>query len=140
MRFQRFLFASSCQLNLYTLTHFFAVILKNHTEELVNGQKFDGQKINRIPQKFVLTTVRKANSYETWTDAPLVVRTCSFKTDFKKSQRSSTLLEGTLHFRKRNNNYDSEIHVLTVFSDISVQSFQSIKVKKCKNDSKIKKT
>ena len=73
----------------------------------------------------------KANSYETWTHAPLVVRTCSFKTYFKKSKRSSTLLEGTLHFKKRNNNYDSEIHVSTVFSDFSVQSFQSINVKKC---------
>ena len=70
---------------IYTDSFFRSVILKNHSEELVNGQKFDGQKINRIPQKFVLTTVRKANSYETWTDAPLVVRTCSFKTDFKKS-------------------------------------------------------
>ena len=34
---------------------------------------------------------------------------------------------------KRHNNFDSEIYASTVFSDISVQSFQSIKIKKYKN-------
>ena len=57
---------------------------------------------------------------------------CSFKTDFKKVVEVIHVVRRHIAL-KRHNNCDSEIYASTVFSDISVQSFQSIKIKKYKN-------